>query len=84
MQIAWLPPDAPLTRNQLRFAPQASAASRCARWKGVSSGSGPMSRSSVPAGKSSLSAFSPSASTRPAVGSRSTLVAGDVEAADVS
>ena len=27
MQIAWFPPDAPLTRNQLRCAPQASAAS---------------------------------------------------------
>ena len=30
MQIAWLPPEPPLTRNQLRRAPQASAASRCA------------------------------------------------------
>ena len=65
MQIAWLPPEAPLTRNQLRFAPQASAASRCACWNGVSSGSGPMSTSSMPAGKSSFRAFSPSASTRP-------------------
>ncbi len=58
-------PDAPLTRNQLRFAPQASAASRWARWKGVLRGSGPTSTSSVPDGKSSLSAFSPSASMRP-------------------
>ncbi len=31
MQIAWLPPEAPFSRNQLRFAPQASAASCCAR-----------------------------------------------------
>ena len=50
MQIAWLPPEAPFSRNQLRFAPQASAASRWARWNGV--GSGPTSIPSIPAGTS--------------------------------
>ena len=84
MQIAWLPPEAPLTRNQLRFAPQASAASRCACWNGVSSGSGPMSTSSVPAGKSSFSAFSPIASTQPLVGAVPALVTGDVEAPGIT
>ncbi len=62
MQIAWLPPEAPLTRNHDRFAPHASAARRWACWKGVSRGSGPMSTFSVPAGKSRLSAASPIAS----------------------
>ena len=40
-QIAWLPPEPPLTRNQLRRAPQASAASRCASANGISAGFGP-------------------------------------------
>ena len=40
-QIAWLPPEPPLTRNQLRRAPQASAASRWASWNGASAGIGP-------------------------------------------
>ncbi len=60
MQIAWLPPDAPLSRNQLRRAPQASAARRCARWNGV--GSGPTSMPSIPAGTSWSTAASPRAS----------------------
>ena len=47
MQV--VPPEAPLIRNQLRRAPQASAASSCARWNGVESG--PMSTPSIPAGK---------------------------------
>ena len=34
-QAAWFPCDAPLIRNQLRRAPQASAASCCASSKGV-------------------------------------------------
>ena len=33
-QVAWLPCEAPLTRNQLRRAPHASAASRWACWNG--------------------------------------------------
>ena len=60
MQIAWFPPDAPLTRNQLRWAPQASAARRCARWKGV--GSGPTSIPSMLGGTSWRIAASPRAS----------------------
>ena len=36
MQVAWLPREPPLTRNQLRRAPQASAASSCACWNGAS------------------------------------------------
>ena len=59
-QIAWLPPEAPFSRNQLRFAPQASAASCCARWNGV--GSGPTSIPSIPPGTSCRIAASPSAS----------------------
>ena len=39
-QIAWLPPDPPLTRNQLRRAPHASAASCWACPNGSFSGSG--------------------------------------------
>ena len=58
---AWLPCDAPLIRNQVRPAPHASAASSCARWKGV--GSGPTSMPWVSAGISRASARSPMAST---------------------
>ena len=60
MQIAWLPPDAPFSRNQLRSAPHASAASSWARWNGV--GSGPRSIHSNPAGRSCRIAAGPSAS----------------------
>ncbi len=60
MQVAWLPCEAPLTRNQVRCAPQASAASSCARWKGV--GSGPMSTPSVTEGMSLRSPTSPTSS----------------------
>ena len=81
MQIAWLPPEAPLTRNQLRCAPQASAASRWARWKGV--GSGPTSIPSMLGGTSWRIAASPSASIRP--GSAPVpLWPGDVEAPRVA
>ena len=59
-QAAWFPCDAPLIRNQLRFAPQASAASRWACWNGES---GPMSIPSMPAGMSWSNAFEPSVST---------------------
>ena len=60
-QAAWLPCEAPLIRNQLRAAPQASAASSWACWKGV--GSGPASMPSVSAGMSRLRARSPNASS---------------------
>ena len=49
-QAAWLPCEAPLTRNQLRRAPHASAASRWACWNGLSRG--PTSMPSIPAGMS--------------------------------
>ena len=80
MQTAWLPPEAPLTRNQMRCAPQASAASRCARWNGVSSGSGPMSTPSIPAGRSSASASLADRLDQPRVGAAPALVPGNVEA----
>ena len=57
----WLACEAPLPRNQVRSAPQASAASRWASWNGVGSG-GPTSMPGVSAGMSSASAFSPMAS----------------------
>ena len=59
----WFPCDAPLIRNQLRRAPQASAARACARWNGV--GSGPTSIPSTREGMSSASARSPTASASP-------------------
>ena len=54
----WLACDAPLPRNQVRSAPQASAASRWASWNGVGSG-GPTSMPGVSAGMSSASADAP-------------------------
>ena len=69
-------------RNQVRCAPQASAASACACWNGV--GSGPTSMPSISAGMSSASARSPIASTQARVGARAALVAGHVEAARVA
>ena len=54
---ATLPCEAPLTRNQVRRAPQASAASCCARSNGV--GVGPMSMPHVSAGMSWASASRP-------------------------
>ena len=59
--VAWLPCEAPLIRNQVRPAPQASAASSCACWNGV--GSGPMSTPSVTEGMSLRSPTSPTSST---------------------
>ncbi len=58
-QPAWFPCEAPLIRNQLRRAPQASAASSWARWNGV--GSGPMSMPSISEGMSCSKAPAPSA-----------------------
>ena len=83
-QIAWLPPEAPLTRNQLRRAPQASAASRCACWNGCRAGSGPMSMPSMPAGKSSRRSRLADRLAQPRVGAGAALVAGDVEAAGIA
>ena len=59
-QVLWLPCEAPLTRNQLRAAPQASAASSCACSNGV--GSGPTSTPSVTEGTSLRSPVSPTSS----------------------
>ena len=59
-QVVWLPCEAPLTRNQVRRAPQASAASSCACWNGV--GSGPMSTPSVIEGMSLRRPTSPTSS----------------------
>ena len=59
----WLAWEAPFTRNQVRCAPHASAARRCASWNGV--GTSPMSTPWVSDGMSKASAFSPTASTSP-------------------
>ncbi len=59
-QVVWLPCEAPFIRNQVRCAPQASAASSWACWKGV--GSGPMSTPSVTEGMSLRSPVSPTSS----------------------
>ena len=61
IEVAWLPCEAPLIRNQVRRAPQASAASSWACWKGV--GSGPMSTPSVTEGMSLISPVIPTSST---------------------
>ena len=61
IEVAWLPCEAPLIRNQLRFAPQASAARSWACWNGV--GSGPMSTPSVTEGTSLISPVIPTSST---------------------
>ena len=61
IEVAWLPCEAPLIRNQVRRAPQASAASSCACWNGV--GSGPMSTPSVTEGTSLISPVIPTSST---------------------
>ena len=83
-QIAWLPPEPPLTRNQLRRAPQASAASRCASCERRLRGSGPTSMPSMPAGRSSWSSRSPNTSRSGRVGARAALVAGHVKPAGVA
>ena len=83
-QIAWLPPEPPLTRNQLRRAPQASAASRCASWNGVVGGIGAdvdaldPGRDVEPQRRSPIASRSAGSAPGPA------LVAGDVEAARVA
>ncbi len=84
MQIAWLPPEAPLTRNQLRRAPQASAASCWARWNGVASGSGPMSMPSRPGRQVEQQRLLAERPRSARVGAAAALVAGDVEAARVA
>ena len=61
IEVAWLPCEAPFIRNQVRLAPQASAASSCACWKGV--GSGPMSTPSVTEGMSLTSPVIPTRAT---------------------
>ena len=77
----WLPCEAPLTRNQVRRAPQASAASRWARSNGV--GSRPTSMPHVSAGMSSASGAR--RAPRPGrVGAGAALVAGHVEAAGLA
>jgi hypothetical protein len=63
IEVAWLPCEAPLTRNQERRAPQASAASSCACWNGV--GSGPMSTPSVTEGMSLIRPVIPTSVTIP-------------------
>ena len=83
-QIAWLPPEPPLTRNQLRFAPQASAASRWACWNGASAGSGATSIPSTPAGMSSSQHPLAERLAQRRVGPGAALVPGDVEAAGVA
>ena len=80
-QVAWLPCEAPLTRNQLRRAPQAWAASSCACWKGV--GSGPMSTPSVTEGTSLRRPTSPTSSRSAGSAPSAALVAGHLEAAGV-
>ena len=82
-QAAWLPLEPPLTRNQLRFAPHASAASRWASWNGAF-GSGPTSIPGISAGMSSWSARSPSAVEQRRVRPRPALVSGHVKAARVA
>ena len=78
----WLPCEAPLTRNQLRRAPQAAAASACACWNGV--GSGPWSIPGVSAGMSSASGPLAERLDESGVGRAAALVAGDVEATGVA
>ncbi len=83
MQIAWLPPDAPLTRNQLRRAPQASAASACACWNGMSKRIGPDVDALDARREVEAERGIPDRVPQPRVGAGAALVPGDVEAAGV-
>ena len=82
IRSAWLPCEAPLIRNQVRVAPQASAASSCACWNGV--GSGPMSTPSVTEGMSLRRPVVADQLAHRRVGAEAALVAGDLEAAGVA
>ena len=83
MQIAWLPPEAPLTRNQLRLAPQASAASCLRLLERDVERVGPMSMPSI-AGREVEAQRGVADRLRAGrVGAGAALVAGDVESARV-
>ena len=80
-QAATLPCDAPLVRNQVRRAPQASAASRRATSYGGAAAPTPASMPSIRVGTSSASAAAAQRRAQPAVRREAALVAGHHRAA---